>query len=291
MEISNDNKKLIPQKSASYHELIVDFDDIKFSCCEYNEGPVGMTLIIFPKSGARVNVDIRGGWPGYINTSSRNNGQVIDGICVSGGSLLGLECVSGVMVEWLKSTNYNYFPAINGAIIYSQNLYNNKIYPDKELGMFAFNNLSKNICSGQVGAGLSASKGQGVHFEQLDDGIKVFALVVNNAVGSVYHNDIMVSEANLFSDNLNGNKNTTIITIITNITLDRNELEQLSHQVNAFMGKIIRPFNTFADGDIIYTCSTCSKNKPTDFTNFSLINLYIKICSVVEEAVYNSLKK
>ena len=287
--ISNDNTKCVPKLSKSKNVVKIDLDDVKFSCCEYPEGPVGMTFIHFGNTRAKIHMDVRGGWPGYINTASTNDHQFIDGICIAGGSLLGLECVSGVMAEWLKSTDYDDFPAINGAIIYSQNFPMNKVYPDKNLGRFAFNNLSNKLYYGQVGAGRSAAKGQGVSFYELDDGIKILAIVVNNAVGSVYRDGKVISKNNMFPETVQSGKNTTITTIITNLELDNDDLRQLAHQCNAAMGSVIKPFNTFVDGDIMYTCSTHTLSKPGHYDNMKMINLYTHISDCVIEAIYNSL--
>ena len=105
-------------------------------------------------------MEIRGGWPGYINCLSTNEKQIINGINIAGGSLLGLESTTGLTIESLKNINYNNFEGYNGAIIYSKNLNNNKIYPDKDLGRFAYNQNDDKLFNGQVGAGLSASHGQ-----------------------------------------------------------------------------------------------------------------------------------
>ena len=41
-----------------------------------------------------------------------------------------------------------------------------------------------------------------------------------------------------------------IIVVMTNLTLDNDELKQMNHQLNVIIGKTIRRFNTFTDGDI-----------------------------------------
>ena len=157
---SNDTLKLIPKKSVSKNYIKLEFPNINVSQCEYSEGPVGLTFIKFNK-GAKVHMEIRGGWPGYINCLSTNEKQIINGINIAGGSLLGLESTTGLTIESLKNNNYTNFEGYNGAIIYSNNLNNNKIYPDKDLGRFACNQNDDKLFNGQVGAGLSASHGQG----------------------------------------------------------------------------------------------------------------------------------
>ena len=123
-------------------------------------------------------------------------------------------------LDWkrvLKSNNYEGWAGYNGAIIYSGNLgQDNKIYPDKDLGRFAFNQSDNKLYSGQVGAGLAASHGQGWSYKNID-GIKVLALVVNNALGVVYKDNkpihIPFDAKEYFLDKIKIGKNTTIIIV------------------------------------------------------------------------------
>ena len=280
---TNDTIKLVPKLSQSDNSVTVDLDDIKFCCCEYEEGPVGLTYINFGKTRAKVYMDIRGGWPAYINGLSTNEKQFIDGICIAGGSILGLEATTGVTAEWLKQTEYKSFPGINGSIIYSGNLATNKIYPDKELGRFAYKNLSNVLYSGQVGAGQTAAKGQGIAYNELPNGIKILAIVVNNALGAVYKNNDVISKNNIPDIG----KNTTITVVITNLLMDSDELKQMAHQVNCSMAETIRPFNTFADGDVFYACSTCTK--PLKLDTKKMIKLYMEMSNVVKDAILKSV--
>jgi L-aminopeptidase/D-esterase-like protein len=249
-----------------------------------------LTTIKF-KKGAKVHMEIRGGWPGYLDCLSTNEKQQISGINISGGSLLGIESTTGIIAESLKSNKYKYWLGFNGAIIYSGNLLKNKIYPDKNLGRFAFNQSDKYLYNGQVGAGLSASHGQGWAYKKLEDGSEILALVVNNAVGSVYKNDELVH-------NPKGNKqpwlpmkderkNTTIIVVITTLELDNDELKQMNQQLNVTIGETIRPFNTFSDGDIFYTCSTQKMEKKYNYWN--RIKFFVECSAVLKEAIHNTI--
>lgn len=286
---SNDKINVIPKKSTSDNILIIKFDDIKFSCCEYSEGPVGLTYIDFGKTRAKVYMDIRGGWPAYTNALSTNDKNMIDGICIAGGSMLGLEATSGIIAESLKESKYKTWKGINGSIIYSKNLRKNKIYPDKELGRFAYNNLSNKLYYGQVGAGLSASKGQGVSFHEFKNGIKVLSILVNNALGDVYKNNKKINKYSEDLENTEMGTKTTITVLITNLEMDDHELKQMSHQVNCSIAEVIRPFNTFFDGDIFYSCSTCTLEKPKNFNSKMMINFYLACSEIVKDSVYKSL--
>jgi L-aminopeptidase/D-esterase-like protein len=284
---SNDNLKLIPKKSISKNYIKLEFPNITVSQCEYSEGPVGLTFIKFNK-GAKVHMEVRGGWPGYINCLSTNDKQMIDGINIAGGTVLGLESTTGLTIESLKNNKYGIFSGYNGAIIYSNNMNKNKIYPDKDLGRFAFNQTDNKLYNGQVGAGLSASHGQGWSYKKIGK-IKLLALCVNNAVGAIYKNNKVIHyphNVKNFMDKIELNKNTTIIILITNLDLDNDELKQMNNQINVSIGESIRPFNTLNDGDILYTCSTKELKNNFDMNkNIKFFN----ICSnVLKEAILQS---
>lgn len=287
---SNDNMKLVPKKSTSNHYIKLEFLNIRVSQCEYSEGPVGITFIDF-KKGAKVHMEVRGGWPGYIDCLSTNEKHMISGINIAGGSLLGLESTTGLTAEELAKSGYKSWPGFNGAIIYSANLEKNKIYPDKALGRFAYSQSDDKLYSGQVGAGLSASHGQGWGYKQIGK-IKILALCVNNALGAVYkdnkpiHNPHGVKK--YFLDNIKIDKNTTIIVVITNLQLDNDDLKQMNQQVNVSIGESIRPFNTLTDGDILYTCSTCEIKKK--YSMIQKIKFFDECSEVLKEAILNSIK-
>ena len=58
-------------------------------------------------------------------------------------------------------------------------------------------------------------------------------------------------------------------------------------QVHSNMASIIKPFNTFADGDVFYACSTNSLD--VNLTNFDLIEVFIKGSAIINEAIYKSV--
>lgn len=286
--ISNDMIELEPMISKSKSSIKLDFPDIEVSQVEYAEGPVGLTYIHF-NTGAKVYMDIRGGWPAYLNGLSTNQKQHLDGINISGGSMLGLESTTGIIAESLKKSKYKQWLGINGSIIYSKNLYTNKIYPDKELGRFAFNNLNNILYNGQVGAGLSASKGQGWSYMKFKNGIKILGLVVNNAVGDVYVNNKKISKTVIDFDKIKLGQNTTITVLVTNLKLDNDELKQMAHQVNCSIAETIRPFNTFFDGDVFYACSTETHEKPSNYDSTKLIKFFMFCSLIIKEAIIKSV--
>ena len=184
--ISNDELKLQPLESINEDKTIFNWEDILISNVYYQEGPVGLTLIDFPK-GVTIYEDVRGGDPARIVYNSINFQRKCHSICIAGGSILGLESMTGVTAEKFKQTNYTNFTGLCGSIIYSYNLLENSIYPDKELGRFAVTKLKKNLLyNGKIGAGISACYGLGSSFFEFENGIKLLAIVVNNATGNIF---------------------------------------------------------------------------------------------------------
>ena len=93
-----------------------DFPRLRIGMAEYDEGPTGCTVFLFDQ-GAVTAVDIRGGMPGVVESEYRFH----HAICFAGGSLHGLEAVSGVRsVLTAKETPCNPppLPLVAGAIIF-----------------------------------------------------------------------------------------------------------------------------------------------------------------------------
>ena len=258
--------------------------------------------------------------------SSLNNDFNLEGIGIAGSSTMGLEAITGCSAELMAEKDYFNIGNVNGAIISSGAFMKpgNMVYADKNLGRFAVRNrIPRHIFNGQVGAGCSATHGQGSAFKNLKNGIKIMCIVVNNALGDVYKNGKIAhklySKPNIkpqynldFKSPNNSKKksskinkktnnkskktkkhnntkreNTTILVLITNLDLDISYLQQMAQQVNSSIGKSIRPFNTLVDGDVFYSCST--REKKMSFTNKQFVALCSKMSDVAEEAIHNSI--
>jgi L-aminopeptidase/D-esterase-like protein len=50
--------------------------------------------------------------------------------------------------------------------------------------------------------------------------------------------------------------NTTLSLVVTNLKLSREELTQVARQVNSSMARVIQPFATMDDGDVLYAVTT-----------------------------------
>ncbi len=279
--LSNDNADLTPRTEFEGPALEFDFSGLEIGIAEYEKGPTGCTVFHFPE-GAMMAADVRGGAVGQF---------MVDGhmwrkaICLAGGSLYGLEATAGVAAELFARTGYSKsfwdIPPVCGAIIYDFGPRQNSIYLDKELGRAAIKAAKPGTFPlGRRGAGVSASVGkgedglrgefcgQGAAFSQVGD-VKVAAFVVPNAMGAIHDRDGNVVRGNI--DRKTGQRrpvaeglvsqrapvtgNTTLSVVVTNQQLNRQEV-QVGRQVHASMARVIQPFHTPEDGDVLFTVTT-----------------------------------
>ncbi len=148
-------------------------------------------------------VDIRGASPGTRDTNSLNLtsvGYPVDAIVLSGGSLYGLDAVSGVLAHFRAlgrghayETGIAPLPIVPGAILFDLTNGGDKNWGDETpypaLGRKAVAQATREFALGNAGAGYGARAGQykgglGSASTVLDDGIVVGALAAVNSVGS-----------------------------------------------------------------------------------------------------------
>jgi len=61
----------------------------------------------------------------------------------------------------------------------------------------------------------------------------------------------------------------------------------MNNQMNVSIGETIKPFNTFVDGDVFYTCSTNVINNK--MVNTEKIKFFNQCSSLLKEAIENSI--
>lgn len=286
--LTNDLVSLTPITTFDGPALDFDFAGLEIGVAEYAEGPTGCTVFHFP-AGAMTTVDVRGGYPATIYNWEWNNA-----LCLSGGSLYGLEAVAGVIAElWAHrsyTTDWGQFVLASGAAVYDFHDGRNKVYPDKALGRAAVRALQPGrFLLGARGAGRSTQcgwpsepAGQGGAFRQVG-ATKVAVFSVVNSTGCVVNRAGQVVRGNL--DAATGRResslarletrlaagdsetpapgNTTLTVLITNQVLDRQNLTQLGRQVHASMARAIQPFHALGDGDVLYAVTTAAVENPT----------------------------
>ena len=195
MQISNSNNK-----------IKTNIDNIFISHVDYET--CGMTVVSSPnwidyyidKRGK--NVYGMGTDMLYGNTDAETYAKAI---CLVGGSTLGLEGICGVNQALIQdkenNPNNGNVPAI-GAACYSLNIFEKDYtHPDIKLGKFAYENKSKDLMIGKVGAGVNTRvgklyadmeqnmfyAGQGADYLEKDK-MKCFCIVVLNCLGVVHEN-------------------------------------------------------------------------------------------------------
>jgi L-aminopeptidase/D-esterase-like protein len=284
---SNDTLQLSPRTELGGAALEFDFPGLEIGCAEYDEGPTGCTVFHFP-DGASVQTDIRGGSPGTFGGGY----EWVNAICLAGGSLYGLEAVSGVAAELFARREYRTgwldIPLVAGAIIFDYGPRDNAVYPDKELGRAALRAArAGRFPLGAHGAGRSATAGktfgldereqagQGAAFRRVG-GARIAVFTVVNAVGAIVDRNGTVVLGHL--DAATGRRrplvagaeerlaaglavhpppgNTTLTVVVTDVKLDARLLRTLGRQVHASMARAIQPFHALVDGDVLYAVST-----------------------------------
>ena len=284
---TNDTLELTPRTAFDGPALEFDFPGIEIGVAEYDEGPTGCTVFHFP-SGASSSVDVRGGSPGVSGAGY----PFVNAICLAGGSLYGLESVTGVAAELLAQRDYRTgwldIPLVAGAIIFDWGRRDNAVYPDKELGRAALRGAAPGAFPlGARGAGRSATvgklfayeegepAGQGAAFRQVGD-TKVAVFTVVNAVGAIVDRNGDVVRGHY--DRASGVRrrlvpsvderlaagvpvrpppgNTTLTVATTNVRLDARQITTFARQVHVSMARAIQPFHALEDGDVLFAVST-----------------------------------
>jgi L-aminopeptidase/D-esterase-like protein len=286
--LSNDTAQLVPRTSFERPELQFDFPGLEIGVAEYDEGPTGCTVFHFPDGPVACSTDIRGGSPAV----SAAGIELVDAICLAGGSLFGLEAAAGVAAELLArreySTDWLQIPLVAGAIIFDWGPRDNAVYPDKELGRAALRAAVPAVFPlGTRGAGRSATAGKLFAYEEGElagqggafraaGGTRVAVFTVVNAIGAIvdregtvvlghYDRDtglrrglVPTVEARLAEERpiRPPPGNTTLTVVVTDLQLDARQLRTLGRQVHASMARAIQPFHALEDGDVLFAVST-----------------------------------
>jgi L-aminopeptidase/D-esterase-like protein len=289
---------LTPRTTFDSPYLDVDIPGLQVGCAEYDAGPTGCTVFTFPK-GAVTAVDIRGGMVGQVEMDY----QYHHALCFAGGSLLGLEAVSGVraaiFAQWPPQSPPQ-MPLVGGAIIWDWFGRNNAVYPDVALGRAAAESAGGRFYHGRRGAGRNAGVGQGGALRRIGaTTIGVFTVV--NALGDVVDRDGKVRTGSRrhpleqLEERLAGaapappdqtGRHTTLTLVVTNQKWSSRELVQIGRQVHASMARAIQPFHTLQDGDVLLAATTREVDNAAlgSATDFGLV-----ASELAWDAVLNSL--
>jgi L-aminopeptidase/D-esterase-like protein len=285
--------------------------------------PTGCTVIL-SRGGAVGGVDVRGGAPGTRDTDLLdpvNMVQEVHGVVLSGGSLFGLDAVSGA-VRWLEEQGSGLdawgttIPIVTGAILFDLMIGDSSIRPGADCGYAAAAAASGGpVEQGSVGAGAGATVGKlgprgtamkggiGAASVSLADGVTVGAIVAVNAVGDVVDPTTGEIVAGIRTEDGSGfvdarqllrtrpaleggpGENTTIGVVATNATLTKAQATKLAQMAHDGLARTVYPAHTPWDGDTIFSLATGEiEGEP------NLIVLGAVAAEVVAEAILNAVR-
>ncbi len=181
--------------------LITDVDGILLGNAHDENVRSGVTVIL-PETRAIAAVDVRGGGPGTRETDAldaENLVEAVDAICLTGGSVYGLEAPSGV-AAWLGAQGKGFSmagelvsPIVPSAVLFDLTNGGTKIWgempPYRKLGRTAAFTAAQDFDLGNQGAGYGAQAGAykgglGSASAVTEDGLQVGAVIAVNPFGS-----------------------------------------------------------------------------------------------------------
>ena len=277
--------------------LITDVDGIGVGNAVDPRARTGVTVIL-PEGRVVAGVDVRGAAPGTRETDLLDPTcmvEAIDAICLSGGSVFGLQAADAV-VQWLVGQGRGLpvggwqVPIVPAAIIFDLVSGGDKDWgaapPYRDLAAAACDAAGAEFPLGNVGAGIGARAGRlkgGLGSASLveADGVQVGALAIANPVGAVTmpgsgtlwawaleqdgelgHQHPPARPAGaaeaLPSDSRLG-ANTTLAVVATNVTLTKAAARRVAMMAHDGMARAIRPVHTPFDGDTVFALSTGRK--------------------------------
>jgi L-aminopeptidase/D-esterase-like protein len=284
--------------------LLTDISGVRVGHADDAALASGVTAVLFD-SPVVAAIDVRGGGPGTREGALldvANTVERIDGIALSGGSAFGLEAGGGVQA-WLAEKGRGFvvrgaiIPIVPGAICFDLLNGGNKKWgrfaPYRDLGYTAAAAASTNFALGSVGAGLGATTanfkgGIGSASASTLDGVRVAALAVVNAVGSVTVGDGPWFWAapfeiggeyggrglppsftpDMLAMRLKGGaaatavENTTLAVVVTDALLTKPQVKRLAVIAQTGFARAIYPVHAPLDGDVVFAAA--SGEKPVD---------------------------
>jgi D-aminopeptidase len=284
----------------------------------------GVTAILFDKP-AVASIDVRGGGPGTREDALLDpvsTVDAIDAITLAGGSAFGLEAGGGVQA-FLAERGRGFrirdavIPIVTGAICFDLINGGNKAWgrfsPYRDLGYAAAAAAGGSFALGSVGAGLGATTanfkgGLGSASAATRDGVKVAAIAVVNAVGSVTVGDgpwfwaapyevdgeyggrgmpgtftpDMLRMRIKGGANATAAESTTLVLVVTDAVLTKAQAKRLAIIAQTGMARAIYPVHAPLDGDVVFAAATGSR--PID-PLFGLTELGMVAANVVARAI------
>jgi L-aminopeptidase/D-esterase-like protein len=281
--------------------LLTDISGVRVGHADDAALASGVTAVVFDRPAVAA-IDVRGGGPGTREGALldvANTVERIDAIALAGGSAFGLEAGGGVQA-WLAEQGRGFavrgavIPIVPGAICFDLLNGGNKAWgrfaPYRDLGYRAAATADVNFALGSVGAGLGATTanfkgGIGSASAATPDGVKVAAIAVVNAVGTVTVGDGPWFWAAPFEiDGEYGGRgspssftpdmlamrikggaaatsveNTTLAVVVTDADLTKPQARRLAMIAQTGFARAIYPVHAPLDGDVLFAAATGEK--------------------------------
>jgi len=281
--------------------LLTDISGVRVGHADDAMLASGVTAVVFDRPAVAA-IDVRGGGPGTREGALldvANTVERIDAIALAGGSAFGLEAGGGVQA-WLAEQGRGFavrgavIPIVPGAICFDLLNGGNKAWgrfaPYRDLGYRAAAAADVNFALGSVGAGLGATTanfkgGIGSASAATPDGVKVAAIAVVNAVGTVTVGDGPWFWAAPFeTDGEYGGRgsppsftpdmlamrikggaaatsveNTTLAVVVTDADLTKPQARRLAMIAQTGFARAIYPVHAPLDGDVLFAAATGEK--------------------------------
>jgi L-aminopeptidase/D-esterase-like protein len=283
------------------NNLLTDIAGVRVGHADDAALASGVTAVIFDKPAVAA-MDVRGGGPGTREGALldlANTVETVDAIVLAGGSAFGLEAGGGVQA-WLAEKGRGLavrgaiIPIVPGAICFDLLNGGNKKWgrfaPYRDLGFAAAAAADTSFTLGSAGAGLGANTanlkgGLGSASAITNDGVKVAALAVVNAVGTVTVGDGPWFWAAPFEiDGEYGGRglpssftpdmlrmrikggsaatpaeNTTLAVVVTDAILTKPQAKRLAMIAQTGFARAIYPVHAPMDGDVVFAAATGEK--------------------------------
>jgi len=297
-----------------YPGSITEIDGIEVGMEQNAAAGTGVTVIL-AKGGAVCGVDVRGSAPGTRETALLGQAKLVDrvhAIMLAGGSAYGLDAAAGVM-QYLEENDTGFdtgvakVPIVPAAVIFDLAYKSATIRPDKKMGYAACRNAGKKAAQGSVGAGAGATVGKALGMEgaekggvgtasiQLENGVKIGALMVVNAVGDVVEKDgSIIAGAQMNGRHVNTKEmmlagmepgsmlNTTIGVVATDAALTKDTATKIAQAAHNGLCLSISPSHTMQDGDTLFALGAGGKQ-------VDMNSLIVACVEAVRRAVVNAV--
>jgi L-aminopeptidase/D-esterase-like protein len=274
-------------------------------------GMTGCTVVL-AEGGAVAGVDVRGAAPGTRETDLMRPTaliELVDAVCLAGGSAFGLAAADGVM-RFLAERGAGYdtgvrrVPIVPAAIIFDLGVGSPDAAPGPDDGYAAClaAEAGSGSMTGRIGAGTGATVAKLAGMEharpggigsagvRLEGGVTLAALVVNNAIGNVVGRDgaiiagIPIGDA---PDEEPPAANTVLVVVATDAVLDRAQLRRLAEAAHDGIARAVQPAHTLLDGDTAFALATGRVPHPGGLAQ--LLALEMAAADVVRVALEESV--